>query len=327
MDLPRIASWAAGMPWLLREEKLHAIALALTLRLDGGGGLTAPDRISRAKALRRSAAAFTVDAAGGRVAYKEGEKAQATSITVLPIYGTICPRMHQMEDGSGGVSCERIGRWLGQAANDSKVAGIVLDIDSPGGSVYGVGELADQVRAVAEKKPVLAVANHEACSAAYWLAAAASEVGVTTNGIVGSVGCYTMHQCFAKAMEQEGVETTVISAGKFKVLGNPFEPLSETAKGKLQDMVNGTMEQFTAALARFRGKSVEHVRKQFGQGWIVTPDDAKAAGMVGHVGPFDTLMSDFAGRVLGRMSGAKVAAAAAARDRDLMLAQARLKAV
>lgn len=318
MDLTRIASWAASTPWAITEEKLRAIAIALAIRVHGVSA--GSERVRKAKSQRKEASLVAVNAAGNKSAYSGSGSQQQQSIVILPIYGTICPRMHQLEDGSGGISCERIGRWLDAAGNDAKVGGIVLDIDSPGGSVFGVSELATKIRGIAGSKPVLAVSNHEACSAAYWIAAAASEVGMTPSAIVGSVGVYMIHQCFKKALETEGIETTMIQAGEFKLVGNPFAPLDEAAAGKLQAWVDQTYKQFTADVATYRGKSVQHVSEQFGKGWILLQQDALKAGMVDRVGTFEELLADFTSRTL---QPAKAATASAARQREIDLAKAR----
>lgn len=319
MDLTRVASWAANTPWAISQEKLRAIAIALAIRVNGVSA--GPEQIRKAKSQKKKNCAMAVDAAGQRTALQNGAQAQSQSIVILPICGTICPRMHQIEDGSGGISCERVGRWLDQCNADSKVGGIVLDIDSPGGSSFGVSELAAKIRNVAASKPVLAVANHEACSAAYWLASAASEVGVTPSGIVGSVGVYMIHQCFARALQEEGIDTTMIQAGEFKLVGNPFAPLDKAAESRLQAWVNDTYERFVTNVATYRSKSRQHVEDQFGKGWILNSQAALQQGMVDRVGSFEDLVADFTGRVL---SPVKSLAASAARQREIEIARARL---
>lgn len=321
MDLTRVASWAASTPWAINQEKLRAIAIALALRVHGAQ--PDADRIQSAKARRRHGMATLLSADGVKAAYK-GQIAETKSIAILPIYGTICPRMHMMEDGSGGISCERIGLWINQAANDPKIGGIVLDMDTPGGSVSGVDELANKIRAAAQQKPILAVANYDCCSAGYYLAAAASEIGMSRTSVLGSVGVYMIHQCFADALAKEGIETTMIQAGEFKLVGNPFQPLSEAAAQKLQEWVDRSYSMFISSVAKHRGKSEEHARNKFGKGWIVPAEEAKAVGMVDSIGTFDELLDDFSSRVL---KPSKSSAARAQQDMDLMQRELQLAAV
>jgi signal peptide peptidase SppA len=166
----------------------------------------------------------------------------------------------------------------------------VLDIDSPGGSIYGVPELAQEIFAAREKKKVVAVANSLAASAAYWLAAAASEVVVTPSGDVGSVGVYAMHEDISRLLDQEGVTVTFISAGKFKTEGNPYEPLSEEGRSFMQERVDEAYAMFTRDLARFRDVPVAKVKSDFGEGRVVGAKAAKAAGMVDRIASLeDTL--------------------------------------
>src|SRR4029453_14892345 len=113
---------------------------------------------------------------------------------------------------------------------DPAVKGVVLDVDSPGGSVYGVRELADEIRAARGQKPVEAVANAFMASAAYYIGSAAEKVWVTPSGSAGSIGVYDAHVDLSKFTETMGEKWTFVSYGDNKLLGNPFEPLSEEAQ-------------------------------------------------------------------------------------------------
>ena len=107
----------------------------------------------------------------------------------MPIYGTISHRAHMVEDisGPGGTSAEKVGRQLAELLDDPAVGSIVLDIDSPGGTIAGVPELADQIFAARGQKKIVAVANSLAASAAYWIGSAAEDFVVTPSGGAGSI--------------------------------------------------------------------------------------------------------------------------------------------
>jgi ClpP class serine protease len=130
-------------------------------------------------------------------------------IAVIPIYGVITQRGNMVDDvsGPGMVSTQIVTQMLRQAVADEAVSQILLDIDSPGGSVYGVSELGDAILSASAQKPVVAIANSLAASAAYWVGSQAGEFYVTAGGEVGSIGVWQAHQDYSKAMDEAGVKT------------------------------------------------------------------------------------------------------------------------
>jgi capsid assembly protease len=225
-------------------------------------------------------------------------RSRAGAIAVLPLHGTIAHRMGMMSDMSGGTSTEKFTQWFRAAMADPMVKSIVIDVDSPGGGVPGVQELGDEIFQARGTKPVVAVANAQAASAAYWLASQAQEFVVTPSGEVGSIGVFAMHRDVSKALEAEGVTTTMIAAGKYKVEGNPYQPLSEEARQSLQTKIGQYYSQFVNAVARGRGTSADNVTNNFGEGRMLMAKDALKAGMVDRVATLD--------RTLQRMGAKQV---------------------
>jgi capsid assembly protease len=129
-------------------------------------------------------------------------------------------------------------------------------------------------------------------SAAYWLAASASEIVALPSAQVGSIGVFSMHEDVSKALDEKGVKVTLISAGKFKTEGNPFEPLSDDAKAAVQGTVDFYYGQFTSDVANGRGVAVDSVRAGFGEGRVVTAKDALKLGMIDRVGTLDDVVGD-----------------------------------
>lgn len=202
-------------PWALMPDRLNAVSAVMA-------------RWSRhAPASAEVLAGIDVD----KVA-REARRQTATSVTgggiaVLPLYGVITQRGNMIEDvsGPGSVSTQKFAAALRQALADESVSQILIDIDSPGGSVYGVAELADEIVAARAQKPIIAIANSLAASAAYWIGCSASEFYVTPGGEVGSIGVWQAHFDYSQALAAEGVTPTLISAGTYKVEGNPYAPL------------------------------------------------------------------------------------------------------
>lgn len=152
-----------------------------------------------------------------------------------------------------GFRLSRIQKQLDKALGDDSVRGILLNVDSPGGQVAGTFDLTDRIHAARERKPIWAIANDDAFSAAYAIASAAQRVSLTRTGGVGSVGVIAVHVEFSKMDERVGVTFTPVFAGERKNDYADTEPLNDTARGLLQAEVNRLRELFSATVARNRG--------------------------------------------------------------------------
>ncbi len=211
----------------------------------------------------------------------------AGSVAILPLFGTIIPRANLFSNTSGATSAEQFGKKFDELVNDPSVGAIVLDVDSAGGQVAGVDELSRKIYDARGKKPIVAVANHLAASAAYWIATAADELVVTPSGEVGSIGVFAAHEDISEALAQEGVKVTMISEGKYKTEGNPYEPLSEEARAAIQTRVSESYDAFVKAVARNRGVKAADVRSGFGEGRVVGARQAQSLGMADRIATLD----------------------------------------
>lgn len=187
--------------------------------------------------------------------------ANEQGIYVLPIHGTLAQRAVGLDAMSGLTSYISIARRLDAALADDSVRGIVLEIDSPGGEAAGVFDLADKIRAASGVKPIWAVANDAAFSAAYALASATSRLFVTRTGGIGSIGVIALHVDQSQSDANAGLKFTPIHAGARKNDGTPHEPLTDEARGSIQTEVNRLYELFVLTVADQRGLSAEAVRK------------------------------------------------------------------
>lgn len=301
----------AATPWAIQPERLPLMAAVLARWAAAG---IAPHGVM--ESVRTDAATF--EARRGDAA----NRSTKGNIAVLPMYGTIVQRTTASDEMSGGglMSIARYTQQLRAAVADESVGGILLDVDSPGGSVYGVQELAAEVMAARAAKPVYAVANSLAASAAYWVAAAASELYVTPGGQAGSIGVFMAHRNMAAALEKEGVDTTLISAGKYKTEGNPFGPLSDEAKASLQDTVDSYYGAFTRGVAKARSVDVGQVREGMGQGRVLNAGDAVKAGMADGVMTFDEVLQKLAKAIAGSPQARSGKTANARRKLDILSA-------
>jgi signal peptide peptidase SppA len=258
-----------------------AAEIAEFLRLKRGGGEVAAEEIGRILAARGGRPGSVSVQLAGRVA-------------VLPIMGIIAQRVSLLEESSGGVSTEEIGASLDGLVADRQVQSIVLAIDSPGGSVYGVAELAAKIRSLREQKQIVAIADSVAASAAYWIAAQASTVYVTAGGQLGSIGVLAMHLDQSGADEKAGIAYTLVTAGEHKAEGNPHEPLTPDARAEIQSKVDFYHGLFVADVAKGRKQSEKKVLRDGGQGRMLTAGDAIAAGLADGVATLEELVTSLA---------------------------------
>jgi signal peptide peptidase SppA len=276
-------------PWALMPERLQAMAGVLT-RWSAGEPPTDETmfQIQSERVLRDTRKQMAAANAG-------------SGIAVLPLYGVVTQRGNMVDDisGPGSTSTQQFTSALRQVLADDTVGQILIDIDSPGGSVYGVAELASEIVKARAQKPVVAVANSLAASAAYWIGCSASEFYVTPGGEVGSIGVWQAHFDYSKALEEEGVKTTLISAGKFKVEGNPYVPLDPEAQAFMQSRVDDYYNAFIQAVAVGRGVTVDVVRNGLGEGRVLGADAALAQRMVDGIASFDDVLARMQAKVTG----------------------------
>lgn len=258
--LPHIAARLFNTPLLIHRAKLDAILAVLGPRVGW------PE----------------TESAASVPAPRMPSVSRQSDIAVIPIHGTLVRRALGLEAASGLTSYQEIGDQIGRAVADPAVFGIVLDIDSPGGEAGGVFELAERIRAATHDKPVWAVANDQAFSAAYALAAASDEVFVTRTGGVGSIGVIAMHADQSRKDEQDGYRFTAIYAGSHKNDFNPHAPLSDDARAALQAEVDRLYGIFTESVAQHRGLTVEAVRET--EARLYFGGDAVAAGLADRIG-------------------------------------------
>jgi signal peptide peptidase SppA len=310
----RIMHFIREHPWAMLPSALSVLTEVVELRARGVK-LTKEAKKERIEAARRTPSMASAPAA----------------VAVLNLFGPMAQRMDLFSEISGGTSTESFQATFQAAMADPNIGGIVLNIDSPGGSVYGVQELASVIAGsvASGSKPVVAVANSMAASAAYWVGSQAGEFVVTPGGEVGSIGVIAAHEDLSQAADVAGVKMSFITApeGGFKAEGNPYEPLSADARENLQGVINEYYDGFVRAVASGRRASLTTVKESFGKGRMVTGKSAVALGMADRVA---TLQEVVGGMVAKQGKGARaggdvvVIEASAPEDADLNLARARL---
>lgn len=249
----------------------------------------------RAEAAQAEANAVTEAAARGG--------GEPRAIGVVPIYGRMTHKASGdiMEMLFGGTSMERAAASIRQFAADPAVGSILLDVDSPGGTVAGTPEFADAIYQARGAKPIIAQANTLMASAAYWAASQADTIVVSPSTQIGSIGVIAVHEDITGMAEQMGIKLTVFSAGKYKATGSPFEELDEDGKALIQKEIDTAYGMFVDAVARGRGVKSAEVKSGFGQGYIVGAKEAVKLGMADRVGT----LRDTLARMVGTTQGAR----------------------
>lgn len=228
-----------------------------------------------------------------------GRQAKAPArIAVVPVVGVIAQRAQSL-----GASTDQIGMMIEQAVRSPDVDAILLDVDSPGGTVPGTPELAEKIRQAAAVKPMLALANSLAASAGYWIAASAGEVWVTPSGESGSIGVWTAHEDWTKFFENEGITVTEFTAGRFKTEGAYWKPLTDEGKAFLQSRVNEVYGWFVKSVAQDRKVAQSAVRQGFGEGRVLGAQQSVDAGLVDRIGTFEQAVEKLAKTVERRSHG------------------------
>lgn len=270
MPLIHLASRIIGTPLLIARPKLDVILSVLGSRI----GL--PDRDM----------AFPIPEP------KQARAFAQSGIAVIPVFGTLVKRSLGLDAASGLMAYDELESRLETALADPQVAGILLDLDSPGGEAGGVFELAERIRAASRIKPIWAHANDAAYSAAYAIAAACQRLTLSQTAGVGSVGVIALHVDQAVKDAKDGLHYTAVFAGGHKNDLSPHEPLSPQAAGTLQSEVDRLYGIFTTQVAQMRQLDVDAVRAT--EAAVYFGENAVAAGLADAVLPFDQVLAEFA---------------------------------
>lgn len=224
-------------------------------------------------------------------ARREAHLGTQNRVAVLGLHGIMSQKVGLLT-GSGGASTEEFGQHFDAAMNDPQVDAVVVDIDSPGGSVFGLRELADKIHGRRGQKRTIGVVNPEAYSAAYYVGSAFDELVATPSAMAGSIGTMAAHVDRSAMDEKLGLKVTYIHAGDYKVEGNPHEPLSDEAKAQEQKIVDHYYRDFVDAVARHRGVSAATVEDRFGQGRVFPAAEARERGMIDRIATLEEVVGE-----------------------------------
>lgn len=263
-DLPYLASRLYGTPLLVARPKLEVILGVVARKLAGETLATPPP------------AAANASMTGG-LQVQDG-------IAVLPVLGTLVRRASYIGAASGLTSYHDIEAMAEQAFADPMVKAVLLEIDSSGGEAGGVFDLAQRLRTLAQTsgKPLWAIADEAALSAAYAIACAADRLWLTRTAEVGSIGVVAVHVDESVADAKAGLNYTFLHAGAHKVDGHPHAPLPVPVAADIQADIEQLHEQFIALVAGFRRVTVDAIRDT--EARVYRGEAAVQAGLADQIG-------------------------------------------
>jgi signal peptide peptidase SppA len=269
--LPHLATRIFDTPLLLAPQKFEVIVGVLASRL----GIDAPAPVAAVPAGRPARKPYGVTPDG---------------IAVIPVEGTLVRKAYGLNALSGLRSYEDLQWEIEDAATDPAIRGILLDVDSPGGEVAGVFDLADIIHAARSTKPIFAVANNDAFSAAYLLASSAERLYATRTSGLGSVGVIAGHLDMSQADQQAGLKYTIVHAGARKADFSSHAPLSAEARSVLEQEVNRTYDLLVAAVARNRRTPEAAIRGT--EAGLFFGEDAVKTGLADRMGTRQDALND-----------------------------------
>ncbi|WP_428053274.1 signal peptide peptidase SppA [Candidatus Avelusimicrobium stercoris] len=177
-----------------------------------------------------------------------------------------------------------IAKKIREAGQDDNVQAIVLDINSPGGTVASVQNIYSEILKAKEKKKVVALFRDVAASGGFYIAMAADKIVAEPGTITGSVGVIMQTSNVEGLFDKIGVKVTPITSGKYKDMGSSFRPMSDAEKAILQDMVNDTYTQFFAAVKAGRPNVKPEDLTEYTDGRVFTGQRAYNLGFVDKLG-------------------------------------------
>jgi len=265
-------------PWAILPEKLYEIQEVYSTHLRG-------DKVNPD--------AFTALAGPVPTEQDKDNYQILNGIAVIPITGIIAKRMNLFTQISGGVSTQLIGRDITDALAAPDVRGIILDIDSPGGTVDGTQELAQLILQGREIKPIVAYSDGMMASAAYWIGSAAHKVYISGDTVhIGSIGVVATHVDYSAYDKKRGLKRTEIYAGRYKRIASQTKPLSKEGKQSIQDQVDYLYSIFIDSVAQNRGVGAQTVLNNMADGKIFIGQQAIQAGLVDGSASFTEVLSE-----------------------------------
>jgi signal peptide peptidase SppA len=269
-----ILSALENRPWAIRQEEFELMHRIVQEH-------SQPDFVSADLEAVAAKLGRPLENTGGQVEMRG-------STAVLAIQGPLFRYANLMTALSGATSVEMSALAFDAALDNPAVQQIILKIDSPGGEVAGINAFADQIRAGAVRKPVIAYLDSLGASAAYWLASAARQIVADESAQIGSIGVVATQTDRTGAQERQGIKSYKIISSQ-SPRKHP-DAGTEAGRSQLQTMVDEMAALFIGKVAEFRGIDTAKVLSDFGQGSVMMAPRALEAGMIDQISGFEPFL-------------------------------------
>lgn len=277
---PAVRAWihAADHPWAMTEAGLRQL-------LDIAARETAESWEAVATKLGKPLeSTWTVETRDG--------------IAIVPVNGPIFRYANLFTMFSGGTSVQDLATDFQASMEDPAIKAILLNVDSPGGEVAGINEMASMIRAAAGKKPVVTYVGGMAASGAYWLASQTQAIVGDPTAVLGSIGIVATFRDRKAADEKAGIANyEIVSSQSPK---KRLDPGTESGRALIQAVLDDLAAEFVASVASGRGVTEEKVLADFGQGGVMTAKRAIDAGMADQLGSFESVLAELAATEPGK---------------------------
>ena len=294
----QIAQRAFNTPLLVEPSKAMAFLSGLGPRITGRqlqmAGVEMPPDVVAHAALPARAGILTNSLAEQYQQDSGAPFAMADGVAVIEVSGVLVHRGAWIGQSSGQTTYEGIAAQLAAAVANPAVHGIALEIDSFGGEVAGVFDLADAIRAARSAKPVWAFVAEHAFSAGYALASQADRIVLPRTGAVGSIGVVVMHADLSGQLSDAGVTVTLIHSGAHKVDGNPYTPLPAPVRERIQAEIDSIRLLFAETVATGRGRRMTAEAALATEAECYRGAEAMAAGLADEVSDLASAFANFA---------------------------------
>lgn len=212
-------------------------------------------------------------------------------VAVIPVVGVISRYASFFTDVCGGATVERLATDIAAAIDDPSIRAVVLDIDSPGGQVTGINELADQLYNARGKKPLIAYGGGAMASGAFWLASACDEIVVDDTSQVGSVGVVATYRII-----KDDDQTQTIELVSNRSPNKRPDITSADGKAKALESIDAMADVFIGRVARNLGMSEDAVVVAGDSGGVLIGQHAVNAGLAHRLGSLEGLIAELSGR-------------------------------
>lgn len=282
----RLIERLSGVPWAIYEPALQTILEVAgreppdPANLEAWKGALAPASVG-ALSMRPEAPMPGARRAGLR-----------DGVAVLRVAGPIFRHAGIMTEISGATALADLAHDLALASDDSRIAAILLNVDSPGGEVTGISEMAQAIRAAGGVKPVVAFVEGTGASAAYWLAAAAQEVVAAPTAMLGSLGVVIALTDTRERDARSGVRRHEFVSSQTP--GKKADPQTDAGRDAWQRLADAVAAEFLADVAGFRGIAQAELLSATHGGGLILAREAVAAGLADRLGGFEETLARLA---------------------------------